>query len=81
MYRKGNVPVDPAEIPQFLNQELSNLERAQNEPVFVLRLAVSHTPPAKFSEGDVVEADGADWDPGAGPGMYIYRAGAWVKVG
>lgn len=81
MYRKNNVPPDPKQLPAYLDHELSEIERAQNEPVFVLQLGVSHKPPAKFRAGMVVEADGTNWNPGAGAGMYVYRAGAWVKVG
>lgn len=82
-YRKNNVPFDPQApvLSVFMDQELSQIERAQDEPVFVLQLAVSNKPPAKVRAGMVVEADGVNWNPGSGAGMYVYRAGAWVKVG
>lgn len=81
MYRKNNVPSDPKALPAFLDQELSEIERAQNEPVFILQLAVSNVPPAKVRPGTVVEADGTNWNPGAGAGLYIYRGSAWVFIG
>ena len=80
-YRKNNVPPDASQLPAYLDQELSEIERAQNEPVFVLQLAVSNKPPAKLRAGMVVEADGVNWNPGSGAGTYVYRAGAWVKIG
>lgn len=36
--------------------------------------------PAKYHEGMVVSADGANWDPGAGRGLYHRQSGAWVKL-
>ena len=81
MYRKNNVPPDAKDLPAFLNQELSNIERAQNEPVSFLRLEIAHKPPPKVEDGLYVDADGVDWNPGSGAGLYRYRAGAWVFVG
>lgn len=81
MYRKRNVPPDAAALPQFLDQELSNLERAQQEPVFFLSLAVSYAAPAKVRDGMVVCADGTKWNPGSGAGFYGYLAGVWRYLG
>jgi hypothetical protein len=38
---------------------------------------VWHTAPVKPREGMLVFADGVDWDPGSGPGYYVFYAGAW----
>lgn len=81
MYRKRNVPPDPAALPQFLDQELSNIERAPQEPVFFLNLAMSYAAPAKVWDGLVMLADGTSWNPGSGGGYYGYRAGAWRFLG
>jgi hypothetical protein len=35
----------------------------------------------EIQEGTVVYADGDDWDPGGGRGLYEYARGAWVKLG
>lgn len=80
MYRKNNVPPDANALPAYLDQELSEIERAQNEPMFILQLAVSNVPPVKVRPGMLVEADGKNWNPGSGAGLYIYRAGAWVFI-
>ncbi|MDE1997792.1 MAG: hypothetical protein KGI52_02575, partial [Burkholderiales bacterium] len=76
-----NVPPDPKDLPQFLNEELSHIERAQQEPVFFLSLAVSNVAPTKVRDGMVVLADGTNWNPGSGGGYYGYRAGAWRFLG
>lgn len=81
MYRPRNVPPDPKDLPQFLDQELRNISHGQVAPVFVLALAVSHKAPDKVADGYVVLADGTDWNPGSGAGVYCYRAGAWRFLG
>ena len=37
--------------------------------------------PAKPREGMRVGADGTNWNPGAGKGVYVYYSGAWNKLG
>lgn len=36
--------------------------------------------PDKRTDGMVVYANGSDWDPGSGAGVYCREAGAWVKL-
>ena len=36
--------------------------------------------PEEPVEGQTVWADGVNWNPGSGAGMYEYRAGVWVKL-
>lgn len=82
MYRKNNVPGDPASIPGFLDEELSQIERSQNSAVPILRLSILYAEPKVPSDPNVVliaEADGTSWNPGAGAGTYKYRGGVWTK--
>jgi hypothetical protein len=37
--------------------------------------------PAKLFDGLTAFADGTNWNPGAGQGVYTYYAGAWNKLG
>ena len=39
-----------------------------------------HAPPAKVTEGLFQFADGTDWNPGSGRGLYQYVSGVWVKL-
>lgn len=80
MYRKRSVPQDPAELPQFLDQELRNIEQGQQAAAPYLALAELHKEPAKLLTGMLVIADGTDWNPGAGRGVYVYLSG-WKKLG
>lgn len=36
--------------------------------------------PARPEEGMLVNADGTNWDPGSGAGVYQRLSGAWVKL-
>lgn len=81
MYQPRNVPPEASNIPQFLDQELRNISEAMVAPVFVFALATSHKEPVKLADGYIVLADGTDWDPGSGAGVYCYRAGAWRFLG
>jgi hypothetical protein len=42
-----------------------------------LRLEVLHAPPKRPREGDIVAADGVDWNPGSGAGTYEYINNSW----
>ena len=79
-YRPSNVPNEPASMPGFLRLELQQLAQSIAEPQFVLSLAVSHKAPPRLRDGDVVCADGTDWNPGAGAGFYGYIGGSWQKL-
>lgn len=46
-----------------------------------IRLVQQDVAPAKPRTGDVVLADGSNWNPGSGAGFYGYYGGAWVKLG
>lgn len=39
-----------------------------------------HVAPSKPREGDVALADGTDWNPGQGAGLYQYTNGAWLRI-
>ena len=81
MYRAGTVPNDARQLPEFLDQELRNIERGVREPVFTMQLSVLHKEPARLQDGLIVLADGTDWNPGSGAGFYGYSAGAWRFLG
>lgn len=80
IYNPTIPPNNPAELPGFLLQELANLRKALEQPqpyVFLDTLSVA---PIRPREGMVVKADGTNWNPGSGAGVYAYVGGAWVKL-
>jgi hypothetical protein len=48
--------------------------------VSAVHFVISNAPPSRISDGDLVYADGTNWNPGAGAGLYERRTGAWVKL-
>ncbi len=36
--------------------------------------------PSRLTDGMVVYANGSDWNPGSGAGVYARESGAWVKL-
>ncbi len=67
---------------RWIRDELLEVEAALDHPeTDRINLSVRHSEPDKPREGDLVRADGTDWNPGAGEGVYEYTAGgSWSKL-
>ena len=75
-------PSDYAALLAWLNDELARVARESNEPsVSGVVFKTLNVVPPRLREGLTVLADGANWNPGAGQGIYTYYAGAWHKLG
>lgn len=81
MYRPNNVPPNASEIPAFLNEELWRISREWMTADDALFLKIQNVAPEKTIEGMIVLADGVNWNPGSGQGMYRYQGGSWKFVG
>lgn len=83
MYRPGNNPSNPADLPGYVTQELASISRAWVSAEDVILLKELHKEPIRLPQDAVALciADGVDWNPGAGAGLYRYQGGAWTKVG
>jgi hypothetical protein len=77
----GYEPTFPGEgvTPQWLYNELQRIGTGMREPSGLL-FDVLHVEPGRPQEGLVVCADGTDWNPGAGAGLYLRIGAAWVKL-
>lgn len=51
------------------------------QPQQFFQMAVAHVEPPKPRQGMLVYADGADFDPGSGEGLYRHDGSAWVFIG
>lgn len=85
---KGNrasryTPGNPPNGDRWLREELERIASALQSPVQMLSLDISHVAPDRLPTDRVpiVFADGTDWDPGSGAGVYAYYSGAWNKLG
>ncbi len=69
-------------ILAWIYQELSEIEvTLDNLESSRINLVVQHSEPERPREGDIVRADGTDWNPGSGEGVYEYTSGgAWSKL-
>lgn len=75
-------PVEPESLPGWTYRQFLKLRGTLLGASFdSLLLKVTHVAPSKPREGEIREADGTNWDPGMGAGLYIRRAGEWVKLG
>jgi hypothetical protein len=76
-YRAGLV-ADPV-----ASREFARIERAANAADPFAELQILHGEPDRLREGMVVYADGTNWDPGSGEGMYRRNVAnnAWVFLG
>ena len=66
---------------QIVGRELIKIADALDTPDKFLMLDMQYVAPTKFRDGMVVLADGTQWDPGSGAGVYAYYGSAWVKLG
>lgn len=64
----------------YLRRELAAIEIAFGNTL-PKELQEYHAAPTKLRLGLTVLADGTDWNPGSGQGVYTYYAGAWHKLG
>lgn len=80
-YTPGSPPTEPAALAGFLRQELDKIAQAMETQDEFLALKTLHAAPNKYREGTIVLADGSDWSPGAGAGVYVYRGAAWHLLG
>lgn len=70
------------EFATWLLDELDKIARDLNAPdVPGIILQELHAAPTKLYDGLTVLADGTDWDPGSGQGVYTYYGSAWNKLG
>lgn len=80
VYAPGEPPQDQAEQVRFLRTELQSIGSAINA-LALGHLDPTHVVPIKPRSGDIRLADGTDWNPGSGQGVYCYYGAAWHLLG
>lgn len=80
-YRPSNLPTEltPETLATWIVGELEQITRDQAETT-ELELRPIHAEPSKPREGMIVYADGANWNPGSGRGVYVRGAAGWEKL-
>ena len=80
-YEPGPLPLDNEDLGIYIVTELKRLgDIIFNQATF--RLERTHAAPEKPRGGDVRYADGTNWDPGSGEGIYFFKesTSAWVQL-
>ena len=80
-YEPGPLPTDGEDLGIYVVTELKRLgDVLFNQATF--RLERIHEAPTRPRGGDVRYADGSNWNPGSGEGIYFFKesTSAWVKL-
>lgn len=81
MYTPGHLDqTSLATLSNSLRIELIRLVQHLNSQNDSIALRTLHAEPTRTMEGMVVKADGTNWNPGGGAGVYAYIGGSWVKL-
>ena len=80
-YEPGPLPLDQEDLGIYVVTELKRLGNTILNQTH-LRAERVHVAPSKPRGGDIVYADGSDWNPGSGEGIYFFdeTTQAWVKL-
>lgn len=73
----------PAGIDPTLNDYLQSELQSISEQLMQIiggGLPKLYEEPAKPREGIFANADGVQWNPGAGAGIYVYHNSTWKKI-
>lgn len=68
-----------SDLKTFVSNELVRIANTFTTESQKLNIPVVHTAPSKPRVGDVVFADGTNFNPGSGRGLYLYDSG-WTKI-
>ena len=63
-----------------VRRELQRISQASYGAAPVVQMIPQALEPSKPRDGMTVYADGTNWNPGSGAGMYFYASGAWVPM-
>ena len=80
-YEPGPLPLDNEDLGIYVVTELKRLANTiLNQAYF--RLERTHVAPKRPRGGDIRYADGSDWNPGSGEGIYFFKesTSAWVQL-
>jgi len=79
-YFPDGLPIDPQNHGRYLHEELVRLSGIIN--LLILgQINETDIAPTSPREGMIRLADGTNWDPGHGEGMYFYYNSQWYPIG
>lgn len=80
-YEPREMPVieDVEGLRKYVQEELASLTRELQE-FKTVTITVSNVAPTRPTAGMLAFADGTNWNPGSGRGLYEYRTSSWIKL-
>ena len=75
-YTPNPVPDNPEDLPQYLLQEFQKIQGALEENPIAF-IEEKNVEPSRVKQGDIVYADGTNWNPGQGENLYYYDGTVW----
>lgn len=79
LYTPAPYPSNSDGVGLYVYQELQRLSTILSQ-VSDNILEERHTAPNKPQNGQLVYADGTNWNPGSGRGVYYYKGNTWVFI-
>lgn len=76
-YVPNPVPANTEDLPRYIFEEFIKLQGAlqENPTTFI---EVKNVAPSRVKQGDIAYADGTNWNPGQGEGLYLYDGTNWI---
>jgi hypothetical protein len=71
---------DPRELTRWVKRELEKIKLAF-DAALARQVEFLNVAPTKPREGMIRGADGTNWNPGSGKGIYAYYSSAWHFLG
>lgn len=79
IYTPTPVPINaPPGLGAWLAGELRRISNAFSSDS--VQLEARNAEPTRYRDGMIVYADGTNWNPGSGEGIYARYGGAWNKL-
>ncbi len=79
-YFVSAVPYELEDLVRWLEDELSTVDQAVTSGRAILNFVPLHAPNPKPQIGNITYADGVDWNPGQGEGLYVYTSTGYQKL-
>lgn len=82
MYQRGTLSATNLEaLAESLRVELDKVALQLSQPTDYIALKTLYAQPERYFEGMIVRADGTNWNPGSGAGVYCRTASGWAFLG
>jgi len=78
-YTPGAPPQSTEALGTYLQQELHRVSELIGI-ISELVPGVQHVAPTKPSISSIAYADGTNWNPGSGEGLYVYKSTGWTFI-